>query len=251
MTRPLVFAGDDPSEIATRAGHTAVGFTCDRYVRVFPEIDDGAAAELDRTSAVALLDLRNRPVVPPILEAAAAAIVATTTRSPIGGSERATGRWLPFLRLGTAVALTAAAFGALAAGASVVSLAGGVVGLLRNFAGMVGVGLLRFRNRRFALVGRPDGLSGIGRGGTHLRMAHAVDLACPTARRRGCGDVRRSHLLRWTCRHGSTRSTRGRSRMRARRGPLTRPLGGAYAPAERRSAVATGGETDLRRTNRS
>jgi hypothetical protein len=80
--------------------------------------------------------------VPPIIEAAVAAVIAIATRSPFGESERATGRWLPFLRLATAVALTAEAFAALAAGAAEVSLFGGAVELLRNVAGMVGVGLL-------------------------------------------------------------------------------------------------------------
>jgi hypothetical protein len=80
--------------------------------------------------------------VPPIFESAAAAIVAITMRSPIGECERATGRWLPCLRLGTAVAVTAAAFGALAAGTSAAGLLGGADGLLRNVTGMAGVGLL-------------------------------------------------------------------------------------------------------------
>jgi hypothetical protein len=80
--------------------------------------------------------------VPLIPEAAVAALIAITTGSPIGEAERATGRWLPFLRLATAVALTAAAFATLAAGSAEVSLVGGAVVLLRNVAGMVGVGLL-------------------------------------------------------------------------------------------------------------
>ncbi|HTW98161.1 MAG TPA: hypothetical protein VMD59_05250 [Acidimicrobiales bacterium] len=68
--------------------------------------------------------------------------MAITTRSPIGEPERATGRRLAFLRLGTAVALTAAAFAALASGAITTSLLGGSAALLRNVAGMVGVSLL-------------------------------------------------------------------------------------------------------------
>ncbi|MGH2926723.1 MAG: hypothetical protein ACRDL8_00800 [Solirubrobacteraceae bacterium] len=80
--------------------------------------------------------------IPPIFEAAVAAIVAVSTRSPIGEPERASGRWLPFLRLGTAVALSAAGFAALAAGAAATDLVGGMAALLRNVAGMVGVGLL-------------------------------------------------------------------------------------------------------------
>jgi hypothetical protein len=80
--------------------------------------------------------------VPVLIEAAAAAVVAVSTHSPIGEPERATGRWLPYLRLGSTVALTAAAFGALAAGAAAAGLAGGWLDLLRNVAGMAGLGLL-------------------------------------------------------------------------------------------------------------
>jgi hypothetical protein len=80
--------------------------------------------------------------VPVLIEAGAAAVVAVSTHSPFGEPERATGRWLPYLRLGTAVALTAAAFGALAAGAASAGLSGGSLDLLRNVAGMAGLGLL-------------------------------------------------------------------------------------------------------------
>lgn len=80
--------------------------------------------------------------VPLIIEAAAAAIVAVTTRSPFGESERATGRWLPYLRGGAAAGLTVAAFAALLAGAAGTNLLGGTEALLRNVAGMGGVGLL-------------------------------------------------------------------------------------------------------------
>jgi hypothetical protein len=61
---------------------------------------------------------------------------------PFGEPERATGRWLPYLRLAAAAALTAAAFGALAAGATGGNLPGGSVALLRNVAGITGLGLL-------------------------------------------------------------------------------------------------------------
>ena len=62
--------------------------------------------------------------VPVLIEAGAAAVIAVSTYSPIGEPERATGRWLPYLRLGTAVVLTAAAVGALAAGAAAATPAG-------------------------------------------------------------------------------------------------------------------------------
>jgi hypothetical protein len=45
-------------------------------------------------------------------------VVAVTTFGPFGEQERSAGRWLPWLRLGTAVALTTVAFGTLAVGAA-------------------------------------------------------------------------------------------------------------------------------------
>jgi hypothetical protein len=76
------------------------------------------------------------------IETGAAAVIAVTTYGPFGEPERATGRWLPWLRLGVALALTAAAFGALAAGATGGTLPGGMAALLRNLAGLAGTGLL-------------------------------------------------------------------------------------------------------------
>jgi hypothetical protein len=80
--------------------------------------------------------------VPLLLEAGTASVIAVTAYSPFGEPERATGRWLPWLRLGTAVALTAAAVGALAAGATAAHLSDGTLAVLRNVAGTTGVGLL-------------------------------------------------------------------------------------------------------------
>jgi hypothetical protein len=80
--------------------------------------------------------------LPLIFEAACAAIIAVTAGSPFGEPERATGRWLPFLRLGVAVALTGLAAGALAAAGAGRPLAGGFPDILRNLAGLVGIGLL-------------------------------------------------------------------------------------------------------------
>jgi hypothetical protein len=82
------------------------------------------------------------PAVPLLIEAGAAAVIAISTYSPIGEPDRATGRWLPYLRLGTAVALTAATVGALAAGAAAAGLSGGSLDLLRNVSGLTGLGLL-------------------------------------------------------------------------------------------------------------
>jgi hypothetical protein len=80
--------------------------------------------------------------IPLTLEAAAAGVVAVTAYGPFGDAERATGRWLPYLRLSMTLALTAAAVGALAAGATAGDLPGGTLAMLRNLAGLVGTGLL-------------------------------------------------------------------------------------------------------------
>jgi hypothetical protein len=87
--------------------------------------------------------------VPMLLEAGAAAIIVVTTHSPFGEPERATGRWLPCLRLGLAVALCGAAIGLIAAGAAIgydpksgVYLADGMLPVARNILGFTGVGLL-------------------------------------------------------------------------------------------------------------
>jgi hypothetical protein len=81
-------------------------------------------------------------LVPLVVETGAAAVIAVTTYGPFGEPEQATGRWLPWLRLGAALALTTAAAGALAAGAMGGLLPGGFLTMLRNLAGMTGVGLL-------------------------------------------------------------------------------------------------------------
>ncbi len=81
--------------------------------------------------------------VPIVLEAGVASVIAVATRSPFGESERATGRWLPYLRLVTTLLLVAASVGALAAGAAIGGgLGGGTLDLLRGVAGLTGIGLL-------------------------------------------------------------------------------------------------------------
>ena len=69
--------------------------------------------------------------IPLLIEAAAAAVIGVVSPSPFGEPEHATGRWLPLLRLGTATALTAVAFGVLAAA----HLDYGYLALLRDLAG--------------------------------------------------------------------------------------------------------------------
>jgi hypothetical protein len=80
--------------------------------------------------------------LPLIFEAACAAMIATATASPFGEAERATGPRLPVLRLSTALALTSAAVCALAAAGIGTHLAGGTLDVLRNTAGLTGLGLL-------------------------------------------------------------------------------------------------------------
>jgi hypothetical protein len=77
------------------------------------------------------------------------------TYSPFGEPERATGRWLPYLRFGTAGALTGIAVGLLSAGAAAAHLPGGTLDVVRNVAGITGIGLISA-----AVIG--GGLSWIG-----------------------------------------------------------------------------------------
>ena len=80
--------------------------------------------------------------IPLIIASGAAAAITVTSHSPFGEPERATGRWLPWLRLGTAVALTGLAIGALGLGVAAAGLDGGIAQLARNVIGMTGIGLL-------------------------------------------------------------------------------------------------------------
>jgi hypothetical protein len=80
--------------------------------------------------------------LPLVFETAAATAIVATAASPLGEPERLTGRWLPYLRLAATLALTAAAAGALAATGAGTHLAGGTLDVLRNVAGITGIGLL-------------------------------------------------------------------------------------------------------------
>jgi hypothetical protein len=80
--------------------------------------------------------------LPLVFEAGSAVAITVTTASPLGEPERVAGRWLPFLRLAATLALTAAAVSALAAAGTGGHLAGGTLDVLRNVAGMTGIGLL-------------------------------------------------------------------------------------------------------------
>jgi hypothetical protein len=80
--------------------------------------------------------------VPLIIEAGAAAAIAVTAHSPFGETERATGRWLPYLRLLTAAGLTGLAIALLQLGVVGESLNEGAAVLARNVIGITGIGLL-------------------------------------------------------------------------------------------------------------
>jgi hypothetical protein len=80
--------------------------------------------------------------LPLVFEAGAAAAITAITASRLGDPERVAGRWLPFLRLATVLALTAVAVSALAATGTGAHLAGGTLDAARNVAGMTGLGLL-------------------------------------------------------------------------------------------------------------
>lgn len=77
-----------------------------------------------------------------LIEAAAAAVLAVTTYNPFGEAEHAVGRRLPWLRLGSALALTATAAALLAIAATGGQLPGGTTQLLRDLAGAAGIGLI-------------------------------------------------------------------------------------------------------------
>jgi hypothetical protein len=80
--------------------------------------------------------------LPLMFESGCAAVIAITTMSPFGDADRATGRWLPYLRLASTLALTGFAVIVLAGTGMDAPLAGGTLDVLRNMAGLTGIGLL-------------------------------------------------------------------------------------------------------------
>jgi hypothetical protein len=80
--------------------------------------------------------------LPLLFETACAVVIAATTASPFGEPERATGRWLPLLRLSATLGLAAAAVGALSAAGTDGQLVGGPLAVLRNLVGLTGIGLV-------------------------------------------------------------------------------------------------------------
>lgn len=80
--------------------------------------------------------------LPLVFECAVAAAITVSTASPLGDPERVAGRWLPFMRLANTLALMAVSVGALAAAGIGAHVAGGTLDVVRNEAGIVGIGLL-------------------------------------------------------------------------------------------------------------
>jgi len=111
--------------------------------------------------------------LPLLFEAGSAVAITATAASPLGEPERITGRWLPFLRLATALALTAAAAGALAAAGAGAHLAGGTLDVVRNLAGLTGIGLMcaAVLGGGLAWVG-PTGYLAVGAYGLYSQWHH-------------------------------------------------------------------------------
>jgi hypothetical protein len=80
--------------------------------------------------------------IPLIIEAGAATVIAVTSHGPLGETERAAGRWLPYLRLSAAAGMCALAIALLQLGAAGESLNEGILVLSRNVIGITGIGLL-------------------------------------------------------------------------------------------------------------
>jgi hypothetical protein len=102
----------------------------------------GSAIALRIALAAGHWDSYGAMQLPLVFEAVAAAAIAVSTASPFGEPERVAGPWLPVLRLAAALALTALAAGLLAAAGAGTPLAGGPLDVLRNLAGLTGLGLL-------------------------------------------------------------------------------------------------------------
>ena len=183
-----------------------------------------------------------RLFIPLTIQSGAAAVITVTTYEPFGEPERATGRWLPWLRLGAAVALTAVAFGALAAGAAAGGMPGGTLALLRNLGGMAGIGLLSAAvlGGAFGWIG-PMAYLRDQRGGAGPPLGHAMGLADPAAARPRRGDLRGPGIRRRDSGHHYARRPGPRRRVRVAadvglpgprlgrcRGPRAEPPGSAW-----------------------
>ena len=122
--------------------------------------------------------------LPLVFETAAATAITVTVASPLGEPERLTGRWLPYLRLTVTLVLTGVAIGALAAAGTGAHLAGGTLDVLRNVAGITGIGLLcaAVINSGLAWIG-PVAFLPPGAYALYTQWHHPAQIAAP----RSCG----------------------------------------------------------------
>ena len=159
--------------------------------------------------------------LPLVFEAGAAAAITVVTASRLGEPERVAGRWLPYLRVVIVLTLTAVTVSALAAAGAGGHLAGGTLDVLRNVAGLTGLGLLCavVLGGGLAWAG-PTGYLMVGVYALYTQWHHPA-LSTPwiwPARpaRPGRGDLRRAGVYR---RDGGLRGARSpRSRRRVTRG---------------------------------
>ena len=185
--------------------------------------------------------------LPLVFEAAAAAAIAATTASPFGEPERVAGRWLPFLRLAAAVALTALAAGLLAAAGDRRAPGRRPLDVLRNVAGITGLGLLCA-----AVLG--GGLAWTGPvayllAGVYALYTqwhppgadHAVAVAGPAAARPRRGAVRRAGVPGRPGRHHGARRPRPGRRVGARRARLSAAVRIVGRTAQARAGPARAG----------
>jgi hypothetical protein len=140
-------AGTQPAGARLRSRPVTVGarlawlYLVSRRVPAAAAVIAGCAAGL-RIALVAHWDAYGALQLPLVFETVAAAAVTACTASPFGEPERVAARQLKWLRLATALALSAAAVGAFAAAGAGAHLSGGTLDVLRNVLGIVGLGLL-------------------------------------------------------------------------------------------------------------
>jgi len=142
-----VAAPAGPAAAARRARPPAAGVRLVRLYATSRRVPSAVAAIVAcaiglRIALIWPWDTYGALQLPLVFEAGAAAAITVITASRLGDPERVAGRWLPFLRLATALALTAVAVSALAAAGTGAHLAGGTLDAARNVAGMTGLGLL-------------------------------------------------------------------------------------------------------------
>jgi hypothetical protein len=126
---------------APAGAHLARLYLVSRRVPAAAAVIAGCAAGL-RIALVAHWDAYGALQLPLVFETLAAAAVTACSASPFGEPERVAARQLKWLRLATALALSTAAVGALAAAGAGAHLSGGTLDVLRNVLGIVGLGLV-------------------------------------------------------------------------------------------------------------